>query len=71
MWGIADLVIELDQLASIVAVGLLSARFVGGAWIGLAFVFAALFKQIIHLASLNLPSIAPGIEIAIALFSII
>ncbi len=58
--------IGLDRLAGIVAVGLLSARFVGGAWIDLAFVFAALFGQIIHLASLNLPGIAPGIEIAIA-----
>ncbi|QYX33977.1 HupE/UreJ family protein [Sphaerospermopsis torques-reginae] len=71
IWGIADPVIGLDRLAGIVAVGLLSARFIRGAWIGLAFVFAALFGQIIHLSSLNLPSIAPGIEIAIAFFSII
>jgi urease accessory protein len=71
IWGIADPVIALDRLAGIVAVGLLSARFVRGAWIGLAFVFAAFLGQIIHLGSLNLPAIAPGMEIAIAFFSII
>lgn len=71
IWGIADPVIGLDRLAGIVAVGLLSARFVRGAWIGLAFVFAAFLGQIIHLGSLNLPAIAPGMEIAIAFFSII
>jgi urease accessory protein len=71
IWGIADPVIGLDRLAGIVAVGLLSARFVRGAWIGLAFVFAAFLGQIIHLGSLNLPAIAPAMEIAIAFFSII
>lgn len=71
IWGIADPVIGLDRLAGIVAVGLLSARFVRGAGIGLAFVFAAFLGQIIHLASLKLLGIDPGIEIFIAIFSIL
>jgi urease accessory protein len=67
IWGIAQPVISLDQLAGIVAVGLLSARFISGFWTGIFFVLAAVFGQVIHLASLNLP----GAEITIAICTII
>ncbi|MFM2064495.1 MAG: hypothetical protein RLZZ507_4166 [Cyanobacteriota bacterium] len=67
IWGIADPVIGLDRLAGIIALGLLSAKFIRGVWIGLAFVLAALVGQIIHLCHLNLP----GIEIAVAIVSIV
>ncbi|MEA5577295.1 HupE/UreJ family protein [Anabaena sp. UHCC 0451] len=60
IWGIADPVISLDRLISIVAIGLLSARFVRGAWIGIFFVIAAFCGQLLHLSLLNLP----GAEIA-------
>lgn len=67
IWGIAEPVIGLDRLAGIVAVGLLSARFVGGFWTSLSFVLSALAGQVIHLASLNIP----GAEITIAICTII
>lgn len=67
IWGIADPVIGLDRLAGIVAIGLLSAKFVRGAWISLSFVLAALSGQLIHLCGLNIP----GAEIAISICTII
>ncbi|MBD2293603.1 HupE/UreJ family protein [Anabaena sphaerica FACHB-251] len=60
IWGIADPVIDLNRLAGIIAIGLLSARFIRGAWIGLSFVLAAFCGQVIHLCQLNFP----GAEIA-------
>ncbi len=65
--GIAYPVIGLSQLAGILALGLLSARFVSGAWIGVFFVLSALCGQILHLSELNLQ----GAEMVVALCSII
>jgi urease accessory protein len=65
IWGLADPVIGLDKLAGIVAVGLLSARFVRGVWISLAFVVAAFAGQMIHLFPINIL----GTEIAISTVS--
>jgi urease accessory protein len=62
IWGIADPVIGLDRLAGIVALGLLSARFIRGTWIGLSFVIAACCGQVIHLCQLHIP----GAEIAMS-----
>lgn len=67
IWGIADPVINLDRLAGIVAIGLLSARFIRGAWIGIFFVIAAFCGQLLHLSLLNLP----GAEIAIAICTVV
>ncbi|TAF08729.1 MAG: hydantoin utilization protein [Nostocales cyanobacterium] len=67
IWGIADPVISLDRLAGIVIIGLVSARFIGGAWIGISFVLATSGGQLLHLNLLNLP----GAEIAIATCTIV
>jgi urease accessory protein len=60
-------VIGLDKLAAIIAVGLLSAKYLRGVWISIAFVLAAFIGQIIHLSSLNLS----GAEVTIAICTII
>ncbi|WP_353930271.1 HupE/UreJ family protein [Okeanomitos corallinicola TIOX110] len=67
IWGIAEPVISLDRLAAIIAVGLLSARYLRGVWISVAFVLATFIGQIIHLSSLNLS----GAEVTIAICTII
>ncbi|RCJ36908.1 hydantoin utilization protein [Nostoc minutum NIES-26] len=67
LWGMADPVIGLNRLASIVAIGLLSAGVVRGTLIATSFVLAAFLGMVIHLFQLNLP----GTETAIAVSSII
>ncbi|OUL25230.1 hydantoin utilization protein [Nostoc sp. RF31YmG] len=62
LWGIADPVISLDRLASLVAIGLLSAGMVRGALIAAAFVSAGVFGTVMHLFQVNLA----GAEIGIA-----
>ncbi|MDZ8051729.1 MAG: HupE/UreJ family protein [Aulosira sp. ZfuVER01] len=62
LWGIADPVISLDRLVSLVAIGLLSAGMVRGALIAAAFVSAGVFGTVIHLCHVNLA----GAEIGIA-----
>jgi urease accessory protein len=62
LWGIADPVISLDRLASLVAIGLLSAVMVRGALIAAAFVSAGVFGTVIHLFQVDLA----GAEIGIA-----
>ncbi len=66
LWGLADPVISLDCLASVVGIGLLSAGVVRGAAIAACFVLAALFGILIHLFQLNLP----GVGIVIAMCAI-
>ncbi|MEA5502671.1 HupE/UreJ family protein [Halotia wernerae UHCC 0503] len=66
LWGIADPVIGLDRLASVVAVGLLSANMIHGALIASSFVLATVLATFMHLYQFNLP----GAEIAIAFSSI-
>lgn len=66
LWGMADPVIGLDRLASVVAIGLLSAGVIRGSLIAASFVLAAILGMVIHLFWVNLPSI----EIAIAFSSI-
>lgn len=62
LWGIADPVISLDRLASLVAIGLLSAGMVRGGLIAAAFVSAGVFGTVIHLFHVDLA----GAEIGIA-----
>ena len=74
IWGVADPVISLDRLAGIVAIGLLSARFLRGVWISLAFVLAAFAGQIIHLcyfSSVSAEIAIPTVSGAIAIFTIL
>jgi urease accessory protein len=66
LWGIADPVIGLDRLASVVAVGLLSASMIHSTLIASSFVLATVLGTVLHLYQLNLP----GAEIAIAVSSI-
>lgn len=66
LWGIADPVISLECLVSVVAIGLLSAGTSHRAFIAASFVFAAILGTVIHLFLLNLP----GAEIALAISSI-
>lgn len=67
VWGLADPVISLNCLVGIVAIGLLSSVFVRGAAIAACFVFATVVGIVSHLYQLNLP----GIEIAIAISTIV
>ncbi|MBH8562261.1 HupE/UreJ family protein [Nostoc sp. CENA67] len=67
LWGIANPVIALDRLASIVAIGLLSAGIVRGTWVAASFVLATVLGMVIYLFWLNLP----GAEIAITISSMI
>ncbi|MBW4642392.1 MAG: HupE/UreJ family protein [Goleter apudmare HA4340-LM2] len=62
LWGIADPVLSLDRLVSLVAIGLLSIGIARGTFIAGSFVFAALLGTVIHLFQLNFS----GAEIAIA-----
>jgi urease accessory protein len=62
LWGIADPVISLDRLASLVIIGLVSVGMVRGALIAAAFISAGVFGTVIHLFQVNLI----GAEIAIA-----
>jgi urease accessory protein len=71
IWGIAEPVIGLDRLAGIIAIGLLSARFLRGVWISLAFVLAAFLGQIIHLLALNLSGAEAAISICTIIFGIL
>ncbi len=63
LWGMADPVMNLDCLVSMIAIGLFSANISRGAFIAASFVFAAVFGTVIHLLQLNLV----GAEIAIAI----
>jgi urease accessory protein len=63
LWGIADPVLSLDRLVSLVAIGLLIGRKPLSA---ASFVIAAILGIVINLLTLHLP----GAEIAIATFSI-
>ncbi|AFY33838.1 HupE/UreJ family protein [Calothrix sp. PCC 7507] len=63
LWGMADPVMNLDCLVSVITIGLFSANICRGAFIAASFVFAAVFGTIIHLLQLNLA----GAEIAIAI----
>ncbi|WP_392532636.1 HupE/UreJ family protein [Nostoc sp. C117] len=67
LWGLADPVISLNCLIGIVAIGLLSAIFVRGAWIVGYFSLATVLGIVIHLFKLNVP----GTEIAIAISTIV
>jgi urease accessory protein len=67
LWGLADPVISLDCLVGIVAIGLLSSVFVGGAAIAGCFFLATVLGIVIHLFQLNLPDT----EIAIAISTIV
>ncbi|MFK0731784.1 MAG: HupE/UreJ family protein [Gloeotrichia echinulata HAB0833] len=67
LWGMAEPVIRLDHLASLVAIGLISGRTVHGALMAATFVLATVFGTIIHLFPLSLA----GAEIAIAASTII
>lgn len=66
LWGIAQPVINLDHLASLVAIGLISSLIPHGTLIAASFVIATVFGTIIHLFPLNFTSA----EIAIALTTI-
>ncbi len=66
LWGIADPVIGLDRLASVVVVGLLSANMIHGTLIASSFLLATVLGTLLHLYQFNLP----GAEIAIAFSSI-
>ncbi|MBW4563607.1 MAG: HupE/UreJ family protein [Mojavia pulchra JT2-VF2] len=66
LWGIADPVISLDRLASIVAIGLLSAGIARGALIAASFVLAAVFGTAVHFFYMNLA----GADIAIAISTV-
>lgn len=63
LWGIADPVLSLDRLVSLLAIGLFIGR---KPWITASFAFAAILGVVINLLPLHLP----GAEIAIAAFSI-
>lgn len=62
LWGMAQPVLSLDHLVSLVSLGLISALIVHGALIPASFVLATVFGTIIHLFPLNFT----GAEIAIA-----
>jgi urease accessory protein len=66
IWGIADPVLNLNRFAGIVAIGLISARFLSGVWLGIAFASAAFVGQIIHLQQFSLP----GADLMIAICTI-
>lgn len=55
LWGMAESVLALDKLVSIIAIGLLASRHVCGRWIAIEFVLASIFGTVIHLSKLNLP----------------
>ncbi|BAY25443.1 hydrogenase accessory protein [Calothrix sp. NIES-2100] len=61
LWGIADPVISLNRLASLVAIGLLSAGIIRGALIAASFGSAAAFGMVIHLFHVNIPGVQIGI----------
>jgi len=62
IWGIADPVVGLNSLASLVAIGLLCSGINRGALIAASFLSAAVFGTVIHLFYVNLA----GAEIGIA-----
>ncbi|WGV26071.1 HupE/UreJ family protein [Halotia branconii] len=66
LWGIANPVIGLDRLTSIVAVGFLSARMIYSTLIASWFILATVLGTVLHLYQFNLL----GAEIAIAISSI-
>jgi urease accessory protein len=53
--GLGHPVIGLDHLAALVAVGLLAARFAGGAWLPLAWLAAMTAGVAVHLGRIDLP----------------
>lgn len=71
LWGIADPAIDLNRLASLVAIGLLSAGIVRGAFIAASFGAAAAFGMVMHLFHVNLPGAEIGIAISTIIFSAI
>ncbi|NET72134.1 MAG: hydantoin utilization protein [Sphaerospermopsis sp. SIO1G2] len=71
IWGIAEPVLSLDQLACIVAIGLLSVRFIRGVHISMAFVLAAFCGQVIHLNLLSAELPISTVSAAIAICTII
>lgn len=66
LWGIADPVLSLVSLASIVAIGLLSAGVVQGLLITAVFLLSAILGILLHLSQINLP----GAEMTVSLASI-
>ncbi len=66
LWGIADPVIGLDRLASVVVIGLLSASMIHSTLIASSFILATVLGTVLHFYQFNLP----GAEIAIAFSSI-
>ncbi|BAY62893.1 hydrogenase accessory protein [Calothrix brevissima NIES-22] len=71
LWGIADPAIDLNRLASLVAIGLLSAAILRGAFIAASFGAAAAFGMVINLFHLNLPGAEIGLAISTIIFSAI
>jgi urease accessory protein len=69
LWGIADPVINLNRLASLVAIGLLSAGMASGALTAASFGVAAAFGMVIHLFHVNLAGAEIGIAISTIAFS--
>lgn len=69
LWGMADPVMSLECLVSVVAIGLFSGGISRGAFIAASFVFAAIVGTVIHLFPLNLPGAEIAIAISIIVFS--
>lgn len=63
--GLAHPVIGLDHLAFVVAIGLLSARQVRGAWLPLFFVVAAMLGTGLHVMAVNLPLTEMAIAVSV------
>ncbi|BCL34785.1 HupE/UreJ family protein [Nostoc sp. MS1] len=66
LWGIADPILHLNSLVSILSIGFFSAGFVQAGIITNTFLLASVLGSFSHLLQFNLPSA----EIAIALFSV-
>ncbi|MDZ7961251.1 MAG: HupE/UreJ family protein [Aulosira sp. DedQUE10] len=64
VWGIADPVVSLNSLASLVAIGLFCAGINRGALIGASFLSAAVFGTVIHLFNVNLAGAETGIAVS-------
>ncbi|MCC5634347.1 HupE/UreJ family protein [Nostoc sp. CHAB 5844] len=66
LWGMADPVLALDKLVSILAIGLLAVGKVRGRLVAIALILANFVGTLIHLLQINLPVT----EVAIAMVSI-
>lgn len=71
LWGIADPAINLNRLASLVAIGLLSAGIVRGAFMAASFGAAAAFGMVMHLFHVNFAGAEIGMAISTIVFSAI